>query len=138
MKGRIHRQNADKRCLRMLRRGEECQLTQDRLHYFITCDRIKNDFKVFWELIDIFLERKVSELEIVHLSFSVSNKKRTWWGVWVAVKFFYYMYAECLTDVKEIMKRIRKDIVIFKMLGVKKCLSTELMELEGLVTSLIE
>ena len=54
------------------------------------------------------------------------------------VKFFYYMYAECLTDIKQIMKRIRTDMVIFKMLGVKKCLSTELMELEGLVTSLIE
>ena len=54
------------------------------------------------------------------------------------VKLFYYMYAECLTDIKQIMKRIRTDMVIFKMLGVKKCLSTELMELEGLVTSLIE
>ena len=138
VKGRIHRQNADKRCLRMLRRGEECQLVQDRIHFFIKCDKIKNDFNVFLEFIEIFLERKVSELEILHLSFSVSNKKRTWWGVWVAVKFFYYMYAECLTDIKEIMKIIRKDIGIFKMLRVEKCWSTELMEMEGMVNSVIE
>ena len=90
------------------------------------------------ELIEIFLERKVSELEILHLSFSVSNKKRTWWGVWVAVKFFYYMYAECLTDIKQIMKKIRTDMDIFKILGVKKYWSTEFVELECLVNSIIE
>ena len=48
------------------------------------------------------------------------------------------MYAECLTDIKEIMKIIRKDIGIFKMLRVEKCWSTELMEMEGMVNSVIE
>ena len=54
------------------------------------------------------------------------------------VKLFYYMYAECLTDIKQIMKRIRTDMVIFKMLGVKKYWSTEFAELECLVNSVIE
>ena len=136
VRGRIHRANADKRCLRVFN-NIECQSIQDRIHYFTSCCSIKITFNMFSETICHYLDRKFMDLELLHLSFSVSNKRRTRVGTWFAVKFMFYCYSENLVDFKSIMLRISSDIEVYKRLKVKLYLSQEFRELEGLLNTII-
>ena len=136
VKGRIHRVNTDKRCLRKVKDGE-CQHIQDRIHYFVSCEAILKTFKMFKEILCCYLERKFLDLQLLHFSFSVSNKRRTRIGTWFALKFMFYCYTESLVDFKSILMRIRSDIVLYKGLRVKLYVSEEFIELEDLVSSVM-
>ena len=131
-RGRIHRANADKRCLRRGPTGE-CQHIQDRIHYFIGCTSVISIFSMFREILWQFLKRKVDDLEILHLSFSVTNKRRTRIGIWLALKFMFYLFSENLLDFKAVMMKIRYDFGLYKKIQGILFMSSEFEDLEELV-----
>ena len=132
VKGRIHRVNAEKRCLRKLATGD-CQSIQDRTHFFISCNAASTSFKMLKEILWIYLNKKVFELEILHLSFAVSNKNRTRVGIWFALKFMYLQFMENLLDGREILLKIRYDIDEYKRVDASIYKSREFRDLEEVV-----
>ena len=132
VRGRIHRANADKRCLRRGPTGE-CQHIQDRIHYFIGCTSVISIFSMFREILWQFLKRKVDDLEILHLSFSVTNKRRTRIGIWLALKFMFYLFSENLLDFKAVMLKISSNIGFYKKFQGILFMSSEFKDLEELV-----
>ena len=87
------------------------------------------------EIICHYLNRNFMEIEILHLSFSVTDKRRTRVCTWLALKFMFYCYSENLSDFRLIIARIKSDIVVYKNLKVKLYRSNEFQELEDLVNA---
>ena len=132
VRGRIHRKNADKRCLRPIQNGY-CDLIQDRIHFFISCTAISNTFRMFKELVIHFLDKNYSDLEILHLSFSVQNKKATRVAVWFVVKFLFFVFEENMTEFGSILGKIKNDVEYSRCLGIKLYLSREMDLLEEII-----
>ena len=90
-------------------------------------------FSMFREILWQFLKRKVDDLEILHLSFSVTNKRRTRIGIWLALKFMFYLFSENLLDFKAVMLKISSDIVFYKKIQGVLFMSSEFKDLGELV-----
>ena len=107
--GRLHRKNADKRCLRDLCTGNKCVEIQDRKHFFITCPSVCISFKCLKDILVKFLGKNVNDLQILHLSFTVQDRKVTKVAVWFAVCFLFIMFSKKATDKRSIISEVLND-----------------------------
>jgi hypothetical protein len=57
-----------------------------------------------------FLERPVSEEEILHFSFSHRNKKRLKLALWFAVKMLFLIYSRKCMNKMQLLAEIQKEI----------------------------
>ena len=115
--GRLHRKNSDKRCLRLVNltiNPIKCLEIQDRIHFFINCVVVKETFESLLKILERFLRKQVTEMEILHLSFGTANKKITKMGVWLVGKFLYKMYFYNMFKVKPILESIRLEISFYE------------------------
>ena len=115
--GRLHRKNSDKRCLRLVNltiNPIKCLEIQDRIHFFINCVVVKETFESLLKILERFLRKQVTEMEILHLSFGTANKKITKMGVWLVGKFLYKMYFYNMFKVKPILESIMLEISFYE------------------------
>ena len=115
--GRLNRKNSDKRCLRVVNLTmnlTKCIEIQDRLHFFINCPVVKETFESLLKILEMFLRKQVTELQILHLSFGTVNKKLTKIGIWFVVKFLYKMYSSQRFEVKQILESIRLEMTFYE------------------------
>ena len=67
---RIHRKNAERRCLTELENNQICIEVQTLQHCFASCPMVRNVYEAMRFVLTDFLERSVSFDEIIHFSFN--------------------------------------------------------------------
>ena len=135
VKGRIHRANADKRCLRE-KDGMTCTIIQDRTHFFSECSIIKADFNKFVTLMSKISCKKLSSKQIMHLSISLKCKRRLKLVLFIIIRYLYMMFHENLTDCKEMMKRIVKELEFYEKYRFEMTLFNDYGSIKELITNL--
>ena len=89
---RLHRYNAEKRCLFDLGGGDLCQEIENREHLFIFCFRIQDCFDACRKLVEDYLGKNLNSKEILYIAFNHRNKKRLKCALWFVIKILYKIY----------------------------------------------
>ena len=82
----------------------------DRTHAFLSCLRSPVVERSVMVILSDFLERPVSEEEILHFSFSHRNKKRLKLALWFAVKMLFLIYSRKCMNKMQLLAEIQKEI----------------------------
>ena len=131
---RLHRPNAEKRCLAVLE-GGVCQEIEFREHLFISCERVKDLNSNCLRILGDFLAKEVPAREFINLAFNHRNKKRLRSAIWFAVKVMYLIYTKRMFSkiqvLQEIVKEIDWNLDLNRKIGSKK----DLNELKNLIKS---
>ena len=69
---RIHRNNAERRCLIVLENGQSCQDVQTIEHLFLSCESVGNVYDNLSLILNVYLERAAQFTDIAKLSPSSS------------------------------------------------------------------
>ena len=107
---RIHRQNAERRCMISLDGGQICSEMQTLEHLFRTCDSVVGVYEQLTIILNNFLERQVSYNEIIHFSFNHRNKKKLICALWFAVKVMFIIFHNKCRNKSQILRDIIKEI----------------------------
>ena len=88
---RIHRRNAERRCLTLLENGTSCQELQTLEHTFKSCERINEVYEAIIQILNRFLSRTVSFDDLIHFSFNHRSKQKLKCSLWFAtIKLSFY------------------------------------------------
>ena len=101
---RIHRKNAERRCLTELENNQICIEVQTLQHCFASCPMVQNVYEALRFVLTDFLERSVSFDEIIHFSFNQRNKKK------FAVKVMFKIFHDKSLNKTQILRSIIKEI----------------------------
>jgi len=130
---RIHRNNAERRCLAVLTDGSSCQVIQDREHAFKLCPMVVEIYDVIIEVLNSFLERDVKYQQLIHFSFNHRDKKRLKCSIWFAVKMMFSIFHnKCLNKIlllSETIKELTWNIDLNRKIGSLK----DMIELKDLL-----
>jgi len=107
---RLHRPGAEKRCLSLLENNTVCVCLNDRKHALLSCSRSPVVEKSVINILTDYLERSVSEEEILHFSFNHRNKKRLKLALWFAVKMLFLIYSKKSMNKMQLLAEIQKEI----------------------------
>ena len=107
---RLHRPGAEKRCLSLLGNNTICICLNDRKHAFLSCLRSPVVERSVMNILSDFLERPVSEEEILHFSFNHRNKKRLKLALWFAVKMLFLIHSRKCLNKMQLLAEIQKEI----------------------------
>ena len=107
---RIHRANAERRCLAILDMGTTCLEVQDREHFFRVCELKGQIYRRLEMVLGKFLGKDVSFVEVIHLSFSHRNERKLRIAVWFAVKWLYKMWISKNDNRLQLMMEMLKEI----------------------------
>ena len=116
---RLHRPGAEKRCQLVMENDRVCTQISNRQHVLLSCPSLgKNLIKV---ILADFLDRSISDQEILHFSFNHRSKKRLRIAVWFAVKMLYWIYCKkCFNKIQllnEMLKEIQWNLKMTNGLG---------------------
>ena len=118
---RLHRPNADRSCKIVLPGNRVCQEIQSRRHLFIECESVIDIFEFSRQVLEGILQKKVSENELIHLSFTHRNKGTLICALWFAVKMLYKIYLDRGRNncqlLMEILKEIEWNIKLNRKIG---------------------
>ena len=106
---RIHRNNAEKRCLAVLETGL-CQTEQTLLHCFQLCPAICDVNDAILRILGKFLGRVVTAKQLISLSFNHRNKRKLKCAVWFAVKIMYLIFQERSLNKSQFLMSVIKEI----------------------------
>ena len=90
---RFHRPNAEKRCLAVMENDEECSELNDKYHALILCSRPPVSDRIVEAVSSDFLERTVTEKEMLHFSFNHRFKERLRIAAWFTTKILFLARA---------------------------------------------
>ena len=107
---RIHRFNAERRCMMELDNSGLCQDIQTLEHLFHTCESVTDLFDGLSLVLNNYLERPVLYKDIVHFSFNHRNKKKLNCALWFAVKVLYRIYQNKSRNKAQVLREVVKDI----------------------------
>ena len=107
---RIHRRNAERRCLTVLENNQKCVQVQTLEHLFMNCEIIYNVYEALKSILDSFLERSVSYNEIIHFCFNHRNKKRLICALWFSVKVMFKIFHDKSHNKTQILRAIIKEM----------------------------
>lgn len=107
---RIHRANAEKRCLANLDMGVICVEVQDREHFFRACELKGQIYRRLAMVLSKYLGKDVSFVEVIHLAFSHRNERKLRIAVWFAVKWLYIMWISKNDNKQQVMMEMLKEI----------------------------
>ena len=107
---RIHRRNAERRCLTLLSNNQPCYEIQTLLHCFSTCRSIVDIFALLKTSLTAFLGRCVDFNDIVHFSFNHRNKKKLTCALWLAVKIMFSIFHDKSINKGQLLSSILKEI----------------------------
>ena len=106
---RIHRINAERRCLAFVA-DNQCFEIQTLEHCFSTCERVVEIFESLKSILSNFLERDVGFNDIIHFSFNHRNKKKLFCALWLAVKILFKIFHDKSQNKSQILKLIMKEV----------------------------
>ena len=105
---RLHRQGAEKRCLLVMENDRVCTQISNRQHVLLSCPSLgENLVKV---ILSDFLDRSISDQEILHFSFNHRSKKRLNIAVWFAVKMLFWIYCKKCFNKMQLLDEMLKEI----------------------------
>ena len=107
---RIHRNNAERRCLRVLDSDVICQDIQTLEHLFLTCESVREVYNVMSLILNVFLERPIHFKDVIHFSFNHRNKKKLNCGLWFAVKVMFKVFQNKSRNKAQILREVMKEI----------------------------
>ena len=116
--GRLHRANSVKSCRRQVG-NNVCLYIADREHYFINCEVVKSTFNDIKRFICSLIGYSINELDILHLSFSIANKRFQKLIVWILVKIFYKIYSDQVFEFKILIEWLRKELDWYRVLKIR-------------------
>ena len=106
---RIHRNNAEKRCLAALNDGV-CQAEQTLVHCLQLCPGIQEIHNSMINILSIFLDREVTSQQLITLSFNQRSKKKLKCALWFAVKVMFLIFQEKIMNKAQMLMRAIKEI----------------------------
>ena len=86
---RVHRKNAERRCLRVLENGQNCLEVEDLEHRFRRCENVQRVYNGMIGILEAFLGQKVNFNHLIHFAINHRNKKKLVAALWLAVKVMY-------------------------------------------------
>ena len=107
---RIHRRNAERRCLAQLDNGGLCQEIQNLEHVFRSCSAVMESYAMIIQVLDRFIERSVSYENLVHLSFNHRNKMKLKCALWFAVKILFLIFIKKYFNKIQLLRECIKEI----------------------------
>ena len=107
---RIHRRNAERRCLTLLDDGSLCQEIQTLEHAFQSCEKIIEVYEVIVRVLNRYLDRMVSFNDLIHFSFNHRNKKKLKCALWFATKMMYKIFIKKCSNKAQLLKECIKEI----------------------------
>ena len=106
---RIHRRNAERRCLAELPAGL-CQVDQSLIHAFQMCQAVQETHNTVLRLLSNFLGRCVTSKQLISLFFNHRKKKKLICALWFAVKIMYKIFQDRNFNKSQILSSIIKEI----------------------------
>ena len=106
---RIHRINAEKRCLADLD-GGACQVEQTLIHCLQLCPGIQELHNSLINILSRFLDREVRSQQLITLSFNQRSKKKLKCALWFAVKMMFLIFQEKIMNKSQMLMRAIKEI----------------------------
>ena len=133
---RLHRPGAEKRCLSVLENDNYCSQISTRQHMFLSCPSPPVGDNLVKNILSDFLNRNITDQEILYFSFNHRSKKRLIIAIWFAVKMLFWIYSKkCLNKMQlldEMLKEIQWNLKMTNSLGchsevasLKMCISRE-------------
>ena len=107
---RIHRRNAERRCLTLLDDGSLCQENQTLEHAFKLCEKIVEVYDIIMHVLNRYLDRMVSFNELIHFSFNHRNKMKLKCALWFATKMMYKIFHRKCFNKAQLLKECIKEI----------------------------
>ena len=106
---RLHRKNAERRCMLEMENNVVCLEAQSLEHLFIKCKGMVDVTKSIFNVLEHFLGQKV-EKELIYFSFNHRNKKKLVWAIWFSVKAMYKIYQNKYLNRAQLLVHIIKEV----------------------------
>ena len=120
---RIHRRNAERRCLTILENGILCQEIQTLDHTFRSCVSVTEIYEAIILILNRFLGRIVIFDELVHFLFNHRSKLKLKCSLWFATKMMFKVFHQkCLNKaqlLKDCIKEIAWNLHMTSKIGVR-------------------
>ena len=107
---RIHRPNAERRCLAVFDNGEVCVEIQTLEHLFVKCKAVESINDCMKWVLETFLDRTVSLEDMIYFSFNHRNKKKLVLALWFSVKMMFKIFQDNCRNKSQLLREIIKSI----------------------------
>ena len=107
---RLHRKNADRKCLVNLGNDRICQELQTLEHFFVKCERVKSMGQSLIFILESLLDRNVGIHDLMHFSFNHRSKKKLKVALWFAIKVMFKMFQDRNFNKAQILSCVIKSI----------------------------
>ncbi len=107
---RIHRKNAEKRCLRMKLNGTQCLQLDTLSHNLGECENVTNIFRGLQSILKESLDKGLKINEIIFFSYNHRNKKRLKMALWVATMVLYDIFIKRSMNKNQILLELVKKL----------------------------
>ena len=89
---RIHRKNAERKCLANLENGNICSEVQTLEHAFKSCPLVVESYENIISVLNSFIGRNVTYNDLIHLSMNHRKKSKLLCALWFSVKMMYNIF----------------------------------------------
>ena len=107
---RIHKKNVERRCLKVLPSGNECQVIPDLRHVFFECESMKDLFYVMRSICEKILESRLENKNLMYLDVNQRKKSKLKIVLWFVVKFLYSAHMKRIFNKRQLLMEILKEL----------------------------
>ena len=107
---RIHRRNAEKRCMMQIQTSGQCEALQTREHFFQECEGVQEVFGLIKDIIEMLLEKKVQGCKLLHFDITHRDKKKLKCALWFGVKALYKVYQDRIRNKLQLLIELQKEV----------------------------
>ena len=139
---RKHRANRNRNCEIRIEDDtgslEECGMMESLRHALCFCPASRTKFMKLSEILCEFLEREITDEQILFLSFNNRHKKRLKMGIWFTVNCLYFIYNERTAEVSKMLEEMKKQL--FWHLTLERWIAgmTAFNQLYGIVNRMVD
>ena len=134
---RIHRNNAERRCLTTLIDGSICHEIQDLKHCFKLCPIVVQIYDAIIVILNNFLCRNVEYSHLITYSFNHRSKQKLRCALWFAVKMMYFVYLRNSLNKEQLLKDMIKELDWNLRLNRKIGSAGEMMKLKEVILTFL-
>ena len=132
---RIHRRNAERKCLGVLDNGNICQEIQTLEHAFKSCRGVCGVYEFILQTLNTFLGQNISYDVLIHFGFNHRSKIKLKCALWFATKMLYNIFHRKLFNkiqcLRECLKTLDWNLRMQRKIGSVSVM----MELRGILRS---
>ena len=107
---RIHRKNAERRCLAILANGNLCQEIQNLGHLFQSCPNVVESYEVIILVLNNYLKRQVNFNDLIHFSINHRNKPKLTCALWFSVKMMFKIFNNKSINKVQLLADLIKEL----------------------------